>query len=304
MAGVSGSSEAAAELKTKSVSTARALVELQSGFKRSLNILSASTHDESYEEAQYYCTRLETELRTLLPDISTVAQRLDSYIQFIERIELKISSGAPYGSGVGIRQNGGAAGAARTSREVWQITDTGCVYDSPEKTGKNMRHLQPRGDCGMCAIENLTIMQGKHINLTVIEDYANRHKLCGKDGGTSFNDRKDILAGLGIDSHLEDQSVEGIAAAVASGRGVIISVNSSMLRPYGYNGIICLTFEPHALLVTSVVTDTSGKVTDLFVCDSNSDSLGLTGAIKYSVQEIRAALIKNRKMNVTNDPVR
>lgn len=63
-------------------------------------------------------------------------------------------------------------------------------------------------------------------------------------------------------------------------------------------------FEPHALLVTSVVTDKVGNVTDIIVCDSNSDSLRMTGAIRYPVSEFFNALIADRKMNVTDDVIR
>lgn len=291
MSFVSGSSEAAAELQNKVKVTARALVDMQSEFRANVAVLKSSTWDESYEEANYYCTLVDREVRSLLPEMSAVIKRLDDYIAFIEKIDLSISGGA-----VSSTQT---AGVPKT-KETWTVTDSEVIFDNPEKTGRNMRHSQPRGDCGMCAIENMTIMAGKHVKLGDIESYAAFHKLCDKDGGTSYTDRDRLLHAVGLDSHLEDQTISGIASAVASGRGVIISVDAAKLSYYGYRG----GCEPHALLVTSVVTDGNGNVTHVIVCDSNSDSLGLTGAIRYPVAEIQKALIAKRKMNVTNNPIR
>lgn len=304
MARVSGSAEAATDLKVKAINTVRSMVELQSGFKNSLSVLGASTRDESFEKASYYCGVLENELRTLLPEVSVVIKRLDAYIQFIERIEIKVAGGSGQISSSGMSKPAGTSGAGRTSKEVWQYTDEGCIYDSPDKTGKGMRHSQTRGNCGLCAIENLTIMAGNHMDLNYIESRANLQGLCDKDGGTSYENRRDILASLGISSHLETPTIEGLAAAVTSGRGVIVAVDCAKLSPYGYNGIVSIGFEPHALLVTSVVTDKVGNVTDIIVCDSNSDSLRMTGAIRYPVSEFFNALIADRKMNVTDDVIR
>ena len=299
MAGVSGSTEAAEELQKKVRETVLGMKQVMEDFDQDLKRLRFTAKDESYEQALYYYRITLREIQTLLPQMADVIRRLDRYISFIEKVELRISSPASVSSG-----RSSASASSFHTREVFKVTDKGVIYDDPEKTGRNMRHRQTRGDCGLCSIENLTIMAGRHVSLADIAARAGALGLCDADGGTTYSTRERLLGEFGISSHSEEQTIEGIAAAVAGGRGVIISVNSAKLSAYGYKGGICLRNEPHALLVTGIATDGNGNVTHVAVCDSNADALGLSGATWYPVSEIQKALKRNGKMNVTDYAVR
>lgn len=299
MAGVSGSTEAAEELQKRIKETAAEMLRIMEDYKQDLNKLKATSKDESFEDALYFYTETDRRLRDLLPQMAEVIRRLERYISFIEKVELRISSPAAVSSGTSF-----ASASSFRTREVFKVTDDSVIYDDPEKTGRNMRHRQTRGDCGLCAIENLMIMIGRLVDLAEITNRAEALGLCSGDGGTTYQTRERLLSDLGISSHPEKQTIEGIAAAVTSGRGVIISVNSAKLSTYGYRGGICLRKAPHALLVTGIATDRNGNVTHVAVCDSNADALGLSGAVWYPVKEIKKALIRNRKMNVTDHAVR
>lgn len=299
MAGVSGSTEAAEELQKRIKETAAEMLRIMEDYKQDLNKLKATSKDESFEDALYFYTETDRRLRDLLPQMADVIRRLERYISFIEKVELRISSPAAVSSGTSF-----ASASSFRTREVFKVTDDSVIYDDPEKTGRNMRHRQTRGDCGLCAIENLTIMAGRHVSLADIAALAGALGLCDAGGGTTYKTRERLLGELGISSHLEKQTIEGIAAAVAGGHGVIISVNSAKLSAYGYKGGICLRNKPHALLVTGIATDGNGDVTHVAVCDSNADVLGLSGATWYPVSEIKKALKRSRKMNVTDHAVR
>lgn len=299
MAGVSGSTEAAEELQKKVRETVLGMKQVMEDFDQDLKRLRSTAKDESYEQALYYYRITLREIQTLLPQMAEVIRRLERYISFIEKVELRISSPAAVSSGTSF-----ASASSFRTREVFKVTDDSVIYDDPEKTGRNMRHRQTRGDCGLCAIENLTIMAGRHVSLADIATLAGALGLCDAGGGTTYKTRERLLGELGISSHLEKQTIEGIAAAVAGGHGVIISVNSAKLSAYGYKGGICLRNEPHALLVTGIATDGNGDVTHVAVCDSNADALGLSGATWYPVSEIKKALKRSRKMNVTDHAVR
>ena len=299
MAGVSGSTEAAEELQKKIRETAEEMVRILADYKKDLNRLEATAKDQSFETALYYYNATEQEIRNLMPQMSEVSRRLERYIRFIEKVELRIRSAAPASSGMP-----SASASSFRTREVFKVTDDGIKYDDPEKTGRDMRHRQTRGDCGLCAIENLTIMAGRHVSLEDITALAEARNLCGRDGSTTEGTIRRTLEEFGISSHLEEQKIAGIAAAVAGGHGVIIGVDAAQLSLYGCRNRFFRPYKPHALLVTGIVTDNNGDVTHVVVCDTNADALGLSGAITYTVGEIQRALIWEREMVVTDHAVR
>ena len=104
---------------------------------------------------------------------------------------------------------------------------------------------------------------------------------------------------FGIPSRTAPQSIETIAQAVASGHGVIASVHAETLyfkrRPI-HNDL-------HAITITSVQRDTTGKILGFYVCDSNAYALGGTGATYYTAEEIEEAL-SERECNITTTIIR
>ena len=302
MARLSGSREAAAALQRTVVLAMRELEQLQEEWKQTTERLAATDHDDSMAEAEYYGVYLRQCFQKLMPQVTEVVGRLDAYIQFIHEIETAIYASRSLSVDT-------PGGAGKTSSQTWTLQDGGAVYDSPTELGKKLRRVQPSGCCGLCAIENVSVEAGRHISLNDLFTYAESQNppLCTEGGGTTAEGRKRILEAFGIGSTLEEQTIQNIVSAVVEGRGVILSVNVSKLSPYrkalAGRPLIQRTFQgvfrPHAVVVTSVEVDGNGNVTHLILSDSNAQALGLTGAIRYTANEIRTALNKNRKMNVT-----
>lgn len=298
MGRLSGSGEAAASLQRKVVLAMWELEQLQEEWRQTTQRLATTDHDDSMAEAEYYGLYLRQCFQKLMPQVTEVVGRLDAYIQFIHKIERGIhasSSLSVYTPGV----------SEKTSVQTWTLRDGGAVYDSPTELGKKLRQIQPSGCCGLCAIENVSVESGRHITLNDLFAYAKSQTppLCMEGGGTTAEGRKKILEAFGIGSTLEEQTIQNIASAVVEGRGVILSVNASKLSPYrkalAGRPLKKSVFCPHAVVVTSVEVDGNGNVTHLVVSDSNAQTLSLTGAIRYTVDEITTVLNKNRKMNVT-----
>ena len=299
MSRLSGSEEAATKLQKKIVLVIRQLESLDSMMQKNIRNLSLSDHDNSLDEAEYYCKTLRLFFNKTMPDVLELIKRLDDYISFINGLESSLQTGRTASTILSVTNS-------PKSHEVWKLTDNGAIYDSPDSIGAGMRKEQPSGCCGLCAIENTTIAAGNAVSLNDLFSLALRHNppLCSNGGGTTAAERKTILEQLGITSTLEEQSVENIASSVAQGKCVILSVDASKLKPYQTGGNIAnffhqLGFSPHAVLVTSIEVDRDGKITHIIVCDSNAKTLGLTGAVRYTAAEIEKALIKKRKMNVT-----
>lgn len=298
MSRLSGSEEAAVSLQRTVVRAMRELEQLQVEWKQITEKLVDTDHDDSMVEAEYYGIYLQQNFQRLMPQVTGVVGRLDDYIHFIRDIETTIYASSSLSSYTSIV-------SGKTSSQTWTLKDGGAVYDSPTKLGRKMRQIQPSGCCGLCAIENVSLESGGHIPLNRLFTYAKSQSppLCSEGGGTTALERKRILAAFGIGSTLEEQTIQNIASAVVEGRGVILSVNASKLTPYKKlfkkRPLKARIIRPHAVLVTSIEVDRNGNVTHLILSDSNAKVLGLTGAIRYAVDEIKAALNKNRKMNVT-----
>lgn len=198
------------------------------------------------------------------------------------------------------------------------------VYDSPMEMDNYLYREQGKanpfyqGTCGICSCANILRLAG--VNTTEAEalSYASHTKdpdtgkpLCvrntwnvGDNGATSAKDRQLILKHFGIDSVQLDikidangenspDNIDQIAKMVSNGNGVIISVHSDMLwynKPYGR--------KYHAVTVTSVKKDKSGKVLGFYICDT-----GKGGTEYYTAEKIRSVLTGN-PMNITSTRIR
>ncbi len=199
------------------------------------------------------------------------------------------------------------------------------TYNTPIETGKKLDFHQGKvqnfeGTCGLVSCVNVLRMSGVSISeadvvkyaSTTYEDNTNsflaslkRKTLCttnsapSSNGGTSAASRKKILDHFGIPSRTAPQSIETIAQAVSSGHGVIASVHAETLyfrrRP--------IHPDLHAITITSVQKDNTGKILGFYVCDSNSYVLGGTGATYYTADEISEAL-SDRECNITTTIIR
>lgn len=291
MSGVSGSAEVADALRTAIVSEikqANNLIQVQAALLREL---STDCRDESYELMEYCIRMTAQKLNALMTNAAETWKHLQAYSDFINRIETRYCGSMGTGGG----------SSMPTTQEKWSKTNDGMKFDSPETLAAKLDIQQgkagPSGTCGLCSVENVAIMAGLTASEASIVSLAASKNLCSRSGGTTPESRQALLKELGIDSTLETQSVDGIAAAVMSGRGVILSVDANKL--YGRWSLFRAL---HAVTVTSVTTDHNGDITGITICDSNAFYLRETGAKTYSVAAIKEALTK-RPMNVTK-PIR
>ena len=200
------------------------------------------------------------------------------------------------------------------TEQVWDKTSYpgGEVFDTPIETGRNLDYEQGKVEgycntCGVVSCENIARLAGLSVEEFEALDIAIKNDLCNKyrkgllgrvrqGGGTSPESRKEILKHLGIDSYLEEATVDNIAKRVIEGRGVIISVRAGKLWNNGIKGL-------HAITVTSVMRGYDGSIQGFFICDSGRHSVSDSSAF-YRVDEIQAALTPNRSMNVTTNIIR
>lgn len=214
---------------------------------------------------------------------------------------------------------------SRTAESWTKGAGNTMTYNTPIETGKKLDFQQGKvenfeGTCGLVSCVNVLRMAGVSITESDIVKYASttyedntnpfiasltRKTLCttnsapSSNGGTSAASRKRILDHFGIPSRTAPQSIETIAQAVSSGYGVIASVHAEILyfkrRP--------IHPDLHAITITSVQRDTTGKILGFYVCDSNAYALGGTGATYYTADEIKEAL-SERECNITTTIIR
>lgn len=129
--------------------------------------------------------------------------------------------------------------------------------------------------CGIVACEGILRQAGIEASEDDLLRYAVETGHCDVfEGHTSLSDQVAILEGFGIPAHSEHGgSVEGLAANVERGQGVIIEVNSGVLwnqaSHYG-NGDAS-----HAVLVTGIARDPeTGSAIGAFINDSATGESG------------------------------
>ncbi len=292
MNGVCGSAEAAMALMTSMKKHVSQLLELNHEIIGDVKRLRETCRDDSMDEMEYFVQSCVTQMGQLLPEVKRALQRLESYAAFIENMEAGILSQG------GQKLQGVTLGKVRRTKQIWKQTDDGYVYDSPEELGKKLDIRQGKtglgGSCGICSCENIIRISGTEISEGTVFQQAYQEGLCDPQGGTNAEERQQILAKYNIVSYQADQTMEQVKIAITEGRIVNLSVDARKL--YGEKGLFV---KPHSVIVTSVRTDEKGNLMALTICDSNAYALGDTGAKTYSVEEIENALIKQRKMLVT-----
>ena len=203
-------------------------------------------------------------------------------------------------------------GLFKTQQDWYLDQDGNQVYDSPNETGALLDYKQGKvkgftGTCGLVACVNVLRLAGIIISEADLVTFASSTRsnksgnyLCSKgssfakaNGATGSEERNEILKHYGIEAVSLPCDVDSIAKYVEEGRGVIISVHCNQLY-YGYSD----GGDLHAVCVTSVKKDMTGRIIGFYVCDSNGDP-----AQFYYTVEIERAL-SGRKMNVTTTILR
>lgn len=114
-------------------------------------------------------------------------------------------------------------------------------------------------------------------------------------GGTSPDQRQNLLDRHGVPSHLEDNSMQNIAQAVAEKRGVITSHEVQTLWPPVVNG----QSGGHAIVVTGLEYDANGNLKNVIV---NDTGLGICGR-SVPAGQFENSLRPGRPVNVTDKTV-
>ena len=200
-----------------------------------------------------------------------------------------------------------------STQQGWQSNNGSEIFNAPLETGRILDSRQGkvegfRGTCGLVSCVNLLRLANVDISEADIVYYASTHQnsttgddLCtilkspDNNGGTTYSDRQEILRHFGLQSTIQEATIDNIADAVINGKGVILSVDAGEL--YGEKRLKgCL----HAIAVTSVQMR-NGLVEGFFICDSGTG--GRDGAKYYTVEEVKRA-VKGRKINVTSNIIR
>lgn len=140
--------------------------------------------------------------------------------------------------------------------------------------------------------EKSGISENDLLNQAMNNGNAEKLPKLADSGGTSPEQRKNILKDNGVSSRLEPQSLKGMEKAVGEGKGVIASVDVAKLwGPPNSGG--------HAVVVTGVVKDADGNITEVIINDTGTGECGK----HYPADKFEKALRPGRDMNVTKKPV-
>jgi hypothetical protein len=200
--------------------------------------------------------------------------------------------------------------ASGKTKQQWTVNaDGSSTFDSPQETGKKLDYNQGKvkgfnGTCGIVSSANVLRIAGKNATEEELVKYASTSSgpleghLCTTrtiPGGTTPETRQAILKQYGVESELQEATVDNIAQAVSEGKGVIISVYAGKLW-----GNARHKNNMHAITVTSVVKNSDGSIAGFWVTDSGA--IAHEPATYYSKATIHNALTKS-KMNVTSNTI-
>lgn len=92
-----------------------------------------------------------------------------------------------------------------------------------------------RGTCGLCSCEGILRQFGIEVTEADVVAYAKDHQLCKTDGSPEYKGGTDvlrmarILSDFGVPAHWDTRgSLEGLAASLQQGRGVIVGLNAGV----------------------------------------------------------------------------
>lgn len=175
------------------------------------------------------------------------------------------------------------------------------------------------GNCGLVSISNLFRRAGLQVSEDDVTRYAIDSGLCeynplgdaGNNGGTTIEMRRDILYKFGIASDIcpshNGGTLEDIADAIDSGRGVLISVNAGELWECD-DGSAPFWGRPvtnHCVTVTGIARDAAtGEIKGVYIADSGRGMAG--DACRYiTVERFNEAYTNayGSGANITRNPI-
>lgn len=175
------------------------------------------------------------------------------------------------------------------------------------------------GNCGLLSVRNMLARAGFEISEDEITKFAIENGLCVYDvfgeaagnGGTTVLNRWKILNALGVQNDMvapgSGGTLEDIADAVDSGRGVLISVNAGILWNYD-DGAPIVNGRPqinHCVSVTGIARDTeTGAIRGVYIADSGRGEPG--DACRFLTTEEFHQVYTNAygsAANITREPI-
>lgn len=193
------------------------------------------------------------------------------------------------------------AGVIQQPVTVGEVNAATKACKDAAKGRKSKSTRQSYQNCGVeSSRQIINSAKGKTISEDKLLDYALKSGDAAKkatradSGGTYPEGRKAILKDHGVSSTLEPQTLRGMEKATSEGKGVIASVDATKL--YGINDT---KVRGHAVVVTGVVKDSNGNITEVIINDTGKGDCGK----HYPVGKFKNSLRKGKNMNVTKNPV-
>jgi uncharacterized protein YvpB len=159
------------------------------------------------------------------------------------------------------------------------IGDVAGYADFNHQQGDNPYGIQE--DCGLVSCQDVLNQFGIPVNETDVVTHAVTNGECqfsasdiSGSGGTSVDDQVHILNDYGVPAHAESgQALEGLAANVEQGHGVIIEANAGVL--WNDPNYVESGQANHAVTVTGVARDpATGAVQGFYINDSGTGQSG------------------------------
>lgn len=176
------------------------------------------------------------------------------------------------------------------------------------------------GNCGLVSISNMLRAAGFDSSEEQITGYAIKNRLCEYDpdgipsnnGGTTAEQRKELLRQMGIDSDIcpsgTTGSLENIADAIDNSQGVVVSVNAGMLWETD-DGSPLINGKPvanHCVMVSGYARDgETGEITGVYIVDSGRGNPA--DACRYLTREEFDDVytnVYNSRANITCQPLK
>lgn len=175
------------------------------------------------------------------------------------------------------------------------------------------------GNCGLVSICNLLRRAGMNVSEDEVTKCAIDSGLCNynplgiasDNGGTSIEMRRDLLNKFGVASDIYSSdnggSLENIADAIDSGRGVLISVNAGELWECddGSTPFLGRPVSNHCVAVTGIARNAgTGEIVGVFIADSGrgipSDACRYLSAEKFDAAYTE---VRGSGANITRNPI-
>ena len=304
-----GTAEDIRRIRTEIKQQVNIILEKTMAMHHEISELNRYSVDSGIEDISNFIRSILLLLESHINEVKLLLRALEQYEEIL-REDRKTHSNRILCAGLQVKRRGrkeiNSLHFYSRTHETWKDKEGLLIYNNPEEKRAVLELNQGKvpgykGTCGICSCVNVLRLAGMEITEEEVVRYAKAKKLCQNglfntraNGGTGPKERQKILADYGVDSSIEECSVERMAEYVSQGKGVIISVNAFELWGYGVGGL-------HAITVTSVVKNRKGGIVGFFVADSGQHGKDGNG---YYDKDLLEQCLSGRPMNVTRNIIR